>query len=123
MKKSVKKRIKLRILFVLLMIFLVTIGLTKVNIINTKALSPLDDTNENYKKVSEAFGEDFSNFIRDNASVKIYKDDSDEILVKVGEKDYKITKESSLINQAEKMVDGVGDFFTSIKDKVEKVIM
>lgn len=118
-----RKNIKFRILFIISMVLLVIIGLTKINIINTKALSPLDDTNENYKKVSEAFGEDFSNFIRDNASVKIYKDNSDEILVKVGEKDYKIKNESNLINGAEKIVDGIGNFFTSVKDKVEKVIM
>lgn len=42
--------------------------------INTKALSPLGNTNENYKLVSNEFGEDFSNFIKDNSFLKIYKE-------------------------------------------------
>jgi hypothetical protein len=118
-----KKRTKFRIIFVLTTTVLVVLGLTKINIINTKALSPLDTTNDNYEKVSEVFGEDFSNFIRDNASIKIYKDNSDEVLVKVGDNDYKIKDESDLIKEAEKIADSVGNFFTWIKDKVQKVVM
>lgn len=117
-----KRITKFRIMFVIVTIIFVVVGLTRVNVINTKALSPLDSANDNYEKVSEAFGEDFSNFIRDNASIKIYKDDSDEILVKVGEKDYKIKDESSLIGEVGKIADRVGDVFTSIKDKLEKLV-
>jgi uncharacterized protein YxeA len=120
---SLKNSKKLKIIFIFLMIFIVIIGLTKINVINTKALSPLDNTNDNYEKISQAFGEDFSKFIKDDASIKIYKDDSEEILVRVGENDFSIKKESNLINGAEKIAEDVEDFFTSIKDKVEKVIM
>ncbi|MBD7909802.1 hypothetical protein H9661_00405 [Clostridium sp. Sa3CVN1] len=105
------------------MAILILAGLTRVNIINTKALSPLDNTNENYEKISEAFGEEFSNFIKDNALIKIYKDDLKEVLVRVGGKDFKIKKESSLIEGAEKAVENIGDFFCSVRDKIEKVII
>lgn len=55
-------------------LFIIFIGIIKIDMINTKALSPLGNTNENYKLVSNEFGEDFSNFIKDNSFLKIYKE-------------------------------------------------
>ena len=94
-KKKVFKTIFLIVLFCVTLI-----GLIKVNILNTKALSPLGNTNDNYKLVSEEFGEDFSNFIQDKSPVKIYVEEDEETMVRLGEKDFIIKSESNLINFA-----------------------
>ena len=49
----------------LLILFFVMVGIIKVDIINTKCLSPLGNTNENYELISKEFGDDFSNFIKE----------------------------------------------------------
>ena len=96
----------------LIVLFCVTlIGLIKVNILNTKALSPLGNTNDNYKLVSEEFGEDFSNFIQDKSPVKIYVEEDEETMVRVGEKDFIIKSESNLINFAKGVFSKVEDLF------------
>lgn len=65
------------------------IGLIKINMINTKALSPLGNTKSNYKLVNEEFGDDFSQFIQDNAEIKIYTQNG--IVIRVGKTDFKLT--------------------------------
>ena len=96
----------------LIVLFCVTlIGLIKVNILNTKALSPLGNTNDNYKLVSEEFGEDFSNFIQDKSPVKIYVEEDEETMVRLGEKDFIIKSESNLINFAKGVFSKVEDLF------------
>ena len=57
--------------------------------INTKALSPLGNTKSNYKLVNEEFGDDFSQFIQDNAEIKIYT--QNRIVIRVGKTDFKLT--------------------------------
>ena len=96
-KKKVFKTIFLIVLFCVTLI-----GLIKVNILNTKALSPLGNTNDNYKLVSEEFGEDFSNFIQDKSPVKIYVEEDEETIIK---------SESNLINFAKGVFSKVEDLF------------
>ena len=105
-KKKVFKTIFLIVLFCVTLI-----GLIKVNILNTKALSPLGNTNDNYKLVSEEFGEDFSNFIQDKSPVKIYVEEDEETMVRLGEKDFIIKSESNLINFAKGFFSKVEDLF------------
>ena len=105
-KKKVFKTIFLIVLFCVTLI-----GLIKVNILNTKALSPLGNTNDNYKLVSEEFGEDFSNFIQDKSPVKIYIEEDEETMVRLGEKDFIIKSESNLINFAKGVFSKVEDLF------------
>ena len=105
-KKKVFKTIFLIVLFCVTLI-----GLIKVNILNTKALSPLGNTNDNYKLVSEEFGEDFSNFIQDKSPVKIYVEEDVETMVRLGEKDFIIKSESNLINFAKGVFSKVEDLF------------
>ena len=88
----------------LLVLVFVMIGLVKINIINTKALSPLGDTNENYEKIKEELGEDFSNFIKDNSFLKIYKESEKDILVRLGDNNFKIKNESVFINKIEEIL-------------------
>ena len=105
-KKKVFKTIFLIVLFCVTLI-----GLIKVNILNTKALSPLGNTNDNYKLVSEEFGEDFSNFIQDKSPVRIYVEEDEETMVRLGEKDFIIKSESNLINFAKGVFSKVEDLF------------
>ena len=45
-------------------VILLIIGFVKINIINTESLSPLGNTDDNFKVVSEEFGEDFQNLLK-----------------------------------------------------------
>jgi len=87
----------------ILIITVILIGVIKIDIINTKALSPLGNTNENYELVSEEFGEDFSNFIKDDAFLKIYKGSEEDILVRLGDNNFKINNESAFIGKIQEM--------------------
>lgn len=60
--KDIKKRYIVRkVLPSILLLIAVFSGLIKINIINTKTLSPLGNSKENYEIVSEEFGEVFQN--------------------------------------------------------------
>ena len=92
---------------VLILIF-IFIGVIKIDLINTQALSPLGNTNENYKLVSDEFGEDFSNFIKDNSFLKIYKESQNDILIRLGDSDFRINDESVFIKKLQ-------DLFSKIR--------
>lgn len=112
---KIVKKIKHIIIFI--SILAVIIGLVRVNIINTKALSPLGNSKENYEKIEESFGDEFSKFINDNSLIKIYKDDnSDSILVRVGEKDYKIRKQSYIIDSLEEAAQCIDNIYEEFFD-------
>jgi len=96
-----------KVLPAFLILFLVLFGIIKVDMINTKALSPLGNTTENYKLVSEKFGEDFSNFIKDNSFLKIYKESEKDILVRLGDSNFKIKNESNIINKIQEMLKNI----------------
>lgn len=104
LKKGFRRYILKKILPLFLIFFCVFIGLIKIDIINTKALSPLGNTNENYKLVSKEFGEDFSNFIKDNSFLKIYKEKDKDILVRLGDSDFRITDESIFIKKIQEVI-------------------
>ena len=103
MKNIFKGYIFKKVLPAFLILFFVLVGIIKVDVINTKALSPLGNTTENYNLVSEKFGEDFSNFIKDNSFLKIYKESEKDILVRLGDSNFKIKNESVFINKIEEM--------------------
>ena len=103
MKNVFKGYIFKKVLPVFLILFFVLVGIIKVDMINTKALSPLGNTNENYELVSEKFGKDFSNFIKDNSFLKIYKESGKDILVRLGDSNFKIKNESVFINKIEEI--------------------
>ena len=107
MKNIFKGYIFKKVLPAFLILFLVLFGIIKVDMINTKALSPLGNTTENYKLVSEKFGEDFSNFIKDNSFLKIYKESEKDILVRLGDSNFKIKNESNIINKIQEMLKNI----------------
>jgi len=104
LKNIFKGYIFKKVLPAFLILFFVLLGIIKVDVINTKALSPLGNTNENYELVSEKFGEDFSNFIKDNSFLKIYKESEKDILVRLGDNNFKIKNESVFINKIEEIL-------------------
>ena len=91
------------IVFLLILIFA---GILYINIINTKTLSPLGNTNQNYELVNEKFGKDFGNFIKDNSYLKIYNDEEDkDVIVRLGDKEFKISSESEIVHYIKNKID------------------
>jgi len=103
LKNIFKGYIFKKVLPALFILIFVIVGIIKVDMINTKALSPLGNTNENYKLVSEKFGEDFSKFIKDNSFLKIYKESEKDMLVRLGESDFKISNQSAFIKKIDEI--------------------
>ncbi|MBE6051620.1 MAG: hypothetical protein E7214_13475 [Clostridium sp.] len=89
-------------------------GLIKINVLNTKALSPLGNAKENYEKVKDKLGKDFSGFIYDNANIKIYNNEKGNILIRVGDKDFKISKESAIIKKAGEVIEEVENYIEDL---------
>jgi len=118
-----KKTRILKIVFMFFIIAFVLIGLIRINIINTKALSPLGDTNENYEKIKQELGEDFSDFIKDNAAVKIYNEDSKDTILRVWDKDFTIKEESNISSVVSNISEKIGSLFSGIKDKIDNIIV
>lgn len=103
-------------------VILLIIGFVKINIINTESLSPLGNTNDNFKVVSEEFGEDFQEFIKDNSMVKIYVGEKNDGLatVKIYNKEIKLTSDNLFMNTIKKVREYVDNAFINIKDKINK---
>ena len=95
---------------------MVIVGCIIVNIKNTEALSPFGNTLNNYQIITEEFGEDFSEFIKDNANIKIYLDKGeDNVQVQIGNKKIKLTKNNIFIAK----IKSIGSFF--IKNTLGKI--
>ena len=122
MRKVFKSYVLVKVIPACIILVAILIGIIKVDIINTKSLSPLGNTNENYQLVSEEFGEDFSNFIKDNSYLKIYTEEGENILVKLGDKQFQITNQSIFIKQIEEAVKSVGNGFKEIKETIGKLL-
>lgn len=78
------------IIGVVIFFIITVIGFIQINIINTKALSSVGNGEDNYELVKEEFGEDFEEFIKDNAEVKIYtaNENSDNTTIRIKNKEY-----------------------------------
>ena len=109
-----KKGIIPTILFIMVMI-----GCIIVNIKNTEALSPFGNTIDNYQIVTKEFGEDFSEFIKDNANIKVYLDKGeDTVQVQIGNKKIKLTKNNIFIAK----IKSIGSFFIKQISKIENTL-
>lgn len=110
------------LLGVFIFFIIVSLGFIKINTINTRALSPVGNTEDNYELVKEEFGEEFQEFIKDDAEVKIYtsKDDENNPSVKIGNKEFII----DLNNKVTKQIYNIGGFiyngFNNIINKFDK---
>lgn len=115
MKDTIKRRYILKkVIPSILLVVAVFVGIIRINIINTKTLSPLGNTKENYNIVSEEFGKDFSNFIKDNSIVKIYCNKDDDILVRINDSNYKIKTSLSFLDDIEEKINELIDYVKNI---------
>lgn len=92
---------------IMLFLLIISFGFVKINIINTKALSPIGNAEENYEKVINEFGEEFEEFIKDDSYIKIYgeKDSEGRITVKVGKKEI-------FIKDSNKLIEKINEYYT-----------
>lgn len=103
-----------------IIVLVVVIGIVKINIINTKALSPMGNSEENYALVSKEFGEDFAEFIKDNAEVKIYTGEGNEDpSIKIKDKEIQLKKENPFIKGFVNASEKIKDLFMAVKGKVD----
>ena len=106
--KKYKKYIFKKALPLIILLVIIAFGIIHINIINTKTLSPLGNTKQNYELVSEKFGEDFANFIKDNSYLKIYNDPEDKkVFVRLGDKDFKILSESQIFEYVKSKINTI----------------
>lgn len=109
-----KKGIIPTILFIMVMI-----GCIIVNIKNTEALSPFGNTIDNYQIVTKEFGEDFSEFIKDKANIKIYLNkEEDTAQVQIGKNEIKFTQNNIFITK----IKSIGNFFIKQISKIENTL-
>ena len=105
------------LIFCVIAIFII-ISVIKINIINTEILSPVGNFQDNFNKINEEFGEDFSEFIMDKSPVKIYLgeegDSSD--TVKINKKEISLTKNNPFL----KIFNPVINFFENSYKKIEE---
>ena len=98
---------------------MVMIGCIIVNIKNTEALSPFGNTIDNYQIVTKEFGEDFSEFIKDKANIKIYLNkEEDTAQVQIGKNEIKFTKNNIFITK----IKSIGNFFIKQISKIENTL-
>ncbi|MDO5038755.1 hypothetical protein [Clostridium sp.] len=114
------------IIFSVVIVLLAFFSLIKVNIINTKSLSPVGNTDDNKKIVNTEFGEDFNNFIQDNADVKIYNKENGDYLLNINDNNLRIKKESELVNFIKdkfyKVTDSLKSVIINIQNLIQKLI-
>ena len=109
-----KKGIIPTILFIMVMV-----GCIIVNIKNTEALSPFGNTIDNYQIVKKEFCEDFSEFIKDKANIKIYLNkEEDTAQVHIGKNEIKFTKNNIFITK----IKSIGNFFSKQISKIENTL-
>ena len=104
----------------LIFFIIVVLGVIKINIINTKALSPVGNGEDNYELGKEEFGKDFEEFIKDDAEVKIYtpRDEIENTTVRIYDKEFIINTNNKLTEKFYEMGGFLYNGFSSIIDKI-----
>ena len=104
----------------LIFFIIVVLGFIQVNIINTKALSPIGNGEDNYELVKEEFGKDFEEFIKDDAEVKIYtpSDEIENTTVRIYSKEYIINMNNKITEKFYEVGGFIYNGFSSIIDKI-----
>lgn len=107
-------------------VIIVFIGFIQINIVNTQALSPIGNGNDNYELVKEEFGEDFEEFIKDNAEVKIYRNNEENknTIVRVEDKEFMINTNNTVLEKiygvGNKVYSNLIGIKNSISEKIKK---
>lgn len=99
---------------------IVFIGFIQINIVNTKALSPIGNGEDNYELVKEEFGEDFEEFIKDNAEVKIYtsSEEGENTTIKLGDRELMISTDNPITEKFYMLGSSIYNSFNSISNKI-----
>lgn len=95
-------------------LILTIMGLIKVNIINSKTLSPLGQKNIEYNLDQQKMYESYSSFIKDNSLIKIYEEDASETLIKIGDKNFKITRDLDIQQYTKNILEKIEVFLSSL---------
>lgn len=107
----------------LISIILLIIGFVEVNIINTESLSPLGTTEDNFKVVSDEFGEDFQEFIMDKSPIKIYVGEKNDGMatVKFYNKYINLTNNNFIMNFIKYLAIYTNKAYINIRDKISGI--
>lgn len=107
----------------LISIILLIIGFVEVNIINTESLSPLGTTEDNFKVVSDEFGEDFQEFIMDKSPIKIYVGEKNDGMatVKFYNKYINLTNNNFIMNFIKDLATYTNKSYINIRDKISGI--
>lgn len=107
----------------LISIILLIIGFVEVNIINTELLSPLGTTEDNFKVVSDEFGEDFQEFIMDKSPIKIYVGEKNDGMatVKFYNKYINLTNNNFIMNFIKDLATYTNKAYINIRDKISGI--
>lgn len=107
----------------LISIILLIIGFVEVNIINTESLSPLGTTEDNFKVVSDEFGEDFQEFIMDKSPIKIYVGEKNDGMatVKFYNKYINLTNNNFIMNFINDLATYTNKAYINIRDKISGI--
>lgn len=107
----------------LISIILLIIGFVEVNIINTESLSPLGTTEDNFKVVSDEFGEDFQEFIMDKSPIKIYVGEKNDgmAIVKFYNKYINLTNNNFIMNFIKDLATYTNKAYINIRDKISGI--
>ena len=107
----------------LISIILLIIGFVEVNIINTESLSPLGTTEDNFRVVSDEFGEDFQEFIMDKSPIKIYVGEKNDGMatVKFYNKYINLTNNNFIMNFIKNLATYTNKAYINIRDKISGI--
>lgn len=107
----------------LISIILLIIGFVEVNIINTESLSLLGTTEDNFKVVSDEFGEDFQEFIMDKSPIKIYVGEKNDGMatVKFYNKYINLTNNNFIMNFIKDLAIYTNKAYINIRDKISGI--
>ncbi len=115
-----KNKYLLGICSVFVLVFAI-FNLVKINIINTKALSPVGNTDDNKKIVNSEFGDEFKSFIQDNSNIKIYEETNGEYLVTINDNKIRIKEESSLLKGTKKILLKIKSITNNLISNIESL--
>ena len=74
--------------FLFLILTIVVMCFVRINVINTRMFSPYGNGREQYELIKDDLGQDFENFTKDDAGIKIYEKNNHISIIKIGNKEF-----------------------------------
>ena len=92
MKSIINKKNRIfrffNIAFLFLILTIVVMCFVRINVINTRMFSPSGKGREQYEIIKDDLGQDFENFTKDDAGIKIYEKNNHISIIKIGNKEF-----------------------------------